>query len=764
MTAEALPAPAAAPKRGKSPSLLKRIAKRVLSAQSAILALLLFMVGVQASDIEAIDVLRQRVFDSYHRFSPADLNAALKAKNLPPRMAMVVDIDEESLAEIGQWPWPRSTVARLLQQINRYQPFAVGFDIVFADPDRMSPPRLAESFSVLDDKAVESLRGLPDTDAVFAQVLKTSRAVLGQAATPNKVPVQESAVRTAVAELGGNPRPKLLNFEGVVRNIPPLDQAASGRGLFSVNPEVDGIVRRLPAAVASDGHLYVTLGVEMLRVALGQSAVGLRSNPTGIESIFVQGLPAIPTDINGRILLHFAQHDPARYVSARDVMAGKVPPDVLGRRFVLIGTSAEGLKDIRATPVDRAIPGVEIHAMMIEQALGGGFLTRPWYLLTGEWVALLISGLLIIFLLPLIGARWTVLMFGVIVAGLCATSWYLFVGHKMLFDAAYPVIAALLIYTLVTYANYAKEQAEREQVRGAFARYLSPALVEQLAQDPDRLKLGGEMREMTLMFSDVRGFTTISEQYKTDPEGLTRLINRFLEPCTNLILSHKGTIDKYMGDAIMAFWNAPVDVKDHTAAACRSALGMFKAMDTLNAELEAEAKATGRKFNALKIGVGINTGICCVGNMGSSQRFDYSVLGDTVNLASRLEGQSKTYGVLTVLGEAAQVKVPGFACLELDLIAVKGKKEAVRIFTMLGDETVAATPEFRAMREKHDRILAAYRAQQWDACEALMAENRPALEKFEIGGLYDLYAERIAEFRANPPPANWDGVYVATSK
>ena len=287
-------------------------------------------------------------------------------------------------------------------------------------------------------------------------------------------------------------------------------------------------------------------------------------------------------------------------------------------------------------------------------------------------------------------------------------------------------------------------------------------MVNVLAAHPERLQLGGELREMTFLFCDVRGFTSISEQFKANPQGLTHLINRFLTPMTDIIMAERGTIDKYMGDCIMAFWNAPLEDADHADHACASALAMVRELEGVNARLAAEAAAEKRPFYPLKIGVGLNSGECVVGNMGSDQRFDYSVLGDAVNLASRLEGQSKTYGVDIVMGETTRRKAPSWAALELDLIAVKGKKEAVRIFALLGDGTTAQAPEFRALVERHDAMLAAYRAQDWARARVALGES--ARLGTRLAHLYELYEERISHYVAHPPDRDWDGVFIATSK
>ena len=307
-----------------------------------------------------------------------------------------------------------------------------------------------------------------------------------------------------------------------------------------------------------------------------------------------------------------------------------------------------------------------------------------------------------------------------------------------------------------------REERERRQVRGAFSRYMSPDLVAQLADDPSRLTLGGEMREMSVLFADIRGFTTISEQF--DAEGLTKFINRYLTPMTNVILERKGTIDKYMGDCIMAFWNAPLDDEDHAVNGVRSALAMFAESDKMNTELKREAEEQNKTYIPLRIGAGVNTGIICVGNMGSDMRFDYSVLGDDVNLGARLEGQSKTYGVDIVIGENTYKYVNNFAVLQLDRIQVKGKTVPVDIYCVLGDETANANAEFEKLREQHDHMINAYKDQNWKALDELIQVCRGLGKPYSLDVLYDLYEARCQEYASNSPGKNWDGVFVAKSK
>jgi adenylate cyclase len=340
----------------------------------------------------------------------------------------------------------------------------------------------------------------------------------------------------------------------------------------------------------------------------------------------------------------------------------------------------------------------------------------------------------------------------------------LFVDEKTLFDPTFAGFSTFVIYFGNTFANYLRDANEKKQIRGAFSQYLSPALVEQLAEDPDKLVLGGETKKMTFLFCDVRGFTTISESFKSDPQGLTKLINRFLTPLTNEIINVNGTIDKYMGDCIMAFWNAPIDVDGHEKMACDATLRMHAVMKDLNAEREKEAKSENKKYLELKIGIGLNTGGCVVGNMGSDQRFDYSVLGDSVNLAARLEGQSKSYGVKTVIGPETNESVKeSFATLQLDMIAVKGKKEAVTIYTLVGDLEFKNSSEFKNLALKHEKILKNYFSQNWENCLTEMKEAKSLCNNI-MTEYYEIMSERINEFKQSPLPKDWDGVYVATSK
>ncbi len=354
---------------------------------------------------------------------------------------------------------------------------------------------------------------------------------------------------------------------------------------------------------------------------------------TGINHVKI-GRIEVPTDSKARIWIHFTDFVPERYIPAWEVFEEDFDASRAEGHILLVGTSAAGLKDLRATPLNPAAAGVEVHALAIEQMLLGHYLERPDWGDGAEITYMVVLGVTLTLLLPLLGALWCAFLGAAAAAAAVALSWYSYTEFQQLLDPVYPSLVVLAVYLAGSLINFLRSEAERRQVRGAFSRYMSPALVEQLAEDPSRLVLGGEMRNMTLLFADIRGFTTISEQFKADPQGLTRLINRFLTPMTDKILERRGTIDKYMGDAIMAFWNAPLDDEGHATHACDSALEMFNALEGLNADIKAAREAAGEPFFPLNIGIGLNSGECCVGNMGSDQRFDYSVLGDPVNLAA----------------------------------------------------------------------------------------------------------------------------------
>ncbi|HEY6023175.1 MAG TPA: adenylate/guanylate cyclase domain-containing protein [Pseudolabrys sp.] len=735
---------------------LMRNARSFGLARVLALMLLVALAALRAADPLPIQEIRVRVFDLFQVLHPREATQ---------RPVVIIDIDEKSLKAIGQWPWPRTRVADLITRLTQMGALVIAFDIVFAEPDRMSPGVAADVFRDLDDATRTKLRALPSNDAVLADALRKSRVVLGESGLPFAVAQPEGArPPVGIATIGGDARPYLLNFPGLLSNVPVLEQAASGRGLFTIRAERDGIVRRVPIVMQAQGTIMPSLSLEMLRVVSGSTTVLIRSDDAGVQSAAVPGF-VIPTDRNGQLWIHFAPHDASRYVSAADVLEGQVPADRVARRLVLIGTSAVGLLDSKTTPIDPVMPGVEVHAQVLESVLTQSVLSAPNYAVGVELCAALLLGAAIIWLAPILNPALLLMFGGALVALTVGASWYFYVQSRLLFDFTYPLMSSGLVYLTLVFSNYISEQAQRRRIRSAFGQYLSPDLVEQLAQSPEKLVLGGEEREMSILFSDVRGFTTISELYKDDPQGLTSLMNSFLTPLTNAVIEHKGTIDKYMGDAIMAFWNAPLHDAQHEVNACEAALEMLQRVETLNQQREQQAKETGHRFIPLRVGVGINTGKCVVGNMGSDLRFNYSVLGDPVNLASRLEGQSKNYGVPIIIGSKTAASLRDrFAVLELDCITVKGKTEPESVYTVLGRTDVAASERFEQLQRNVSEMLTRFRKRDFSGAASTIVRCRDVADGFGLDYLFDLYAERIKAFERDPPPVDWNGVFVLESK
>lgn len=716
--------------------------------------------GLKIINPPILQQLQLATFDSFQRQMP-------RAYSQQP--VRIIDIDDESLAKIGQWPWPRTQLAELINKLHEAGAAAVGMDIVFAEPDRTSPAQVAKLWPDKSKIVADAINSMPDNDKVFATAIADANVVTGFVLVPDKtaaIPVRKAGFSYA----GDNPAPYALPFSGAVISLPELQNAALGNGALNSSPDIDGVLRHVPLFYRMGENLYPSLAAELLRVAQGASTYMIKAVGASGEESFggSGGFTAVkvgdfevPTDYQGKLWVHYTNYVPERYIPAWKILAGDFDKSLVEGNIILIGTSAAGLKDIRSTPLNPVTSGVEVHAQILEQILDGRFLKRPDWTQGAEILFLLVFGVVMIVLLAktgVLGGAVGALIVAVIAVGV---SWQAFSEYGLLLDPVYPTTTILLVYLSGSISRYMTIEKEKNQVRKAFSQYMSPALLAELAAHPDSLRLGGETRNMTVMFSDVRGFTTISEQLNA--EELTRFMNRYLTPMTDVILSHRGTIDKYMGDAIMAFWNAPLPEPEHAVMAARAALDMMKALKELNESRKQEAEKTGRNYVPIDIGIGINTGDCCVGNMGSDQRFDYSVLGDDVNLASRLEGQSKTYGVNIIIGENSRARNLDMAMVELDIIKVKGKNLPVTIYALLGDETVAAGDEFKKMQSEISAMLAAYRRADFATAATKLNDCRIA-DVFGLDGLWKLYSGRIEHYTSNPPPEGWDGVYKAETK
>tara|TARA_B100001123_G_scaffold149241_1_gene172807 strand:+ start:221 stop:2386 length:2166 start_codon:yes stop_codon:yes gene_type:complete len=668
---------------------------------------------------------------------------------------IVIDIDDESLNRLGQWPWSRNALASLT---DKTQLSAVtGFDIVFAEPDRTGSKELQEMYKQ-EPELVRILEKTADHDETFATSIKDhGTVVLGLAPNNNKTIYYDNQKFGLVTQ-GDDAKQFVPQYKGLQKNIALLEDASAGLGSMSIGNN-DSIVRTIPTFETINDKLIPSFPLELVRVAIGASTYQIKSSnasseeafgeATGINHVKLGGL-VMPTNPDGSLWIYPTPSKNLNIIPAWKVLNDEYDSSYFEGKITIVGTSASGLFDLRSNAIEQNVPGVTIVAQFVQQIFSNTFLKRPDWLLGLEFLAGLVISVLMTIIIQRNGPVGGLAVFALGNGSVVYASYYFFINHQYLVDPISPLVICLVAYLVITFFNFLFTELERSKVRTAFSQYLAPAMVEKLAQSSESLVLGGERREMTFLFSDIRGFTAISEKYQKDPEGLTDLINQVLTVLSNEILATEGTIDKYMGDCIMAFWNAPTDQPDHRDRALQAAFAMQKALTNLNLDLKRSEQDT------LSVGIGINSGQCIVGNMGSEDRFDYTVLGDAVNLASRLEGQCSHYGFEMILGEETAKTLQGHQIVELDMLAVKGKTEPVKIYTALEN--------FDQINfiEEHNQFLRFYRSKQW--AEALDHIKKYQSQINEFGIYYDLFLRRIDELKENPPENDWQGVFVADFK
>ncbi|MEM0922867.1 MAG: adenylate/guanylate cyclase domain-containing protein [Pseudomonadota bacterium] len=728
--------------------------------------------------LSALEETEELLFDYYQALQPRDYDA----EGAPVRIVM---IDETSIQELGQWPWPRSYIAAMVDRLTEAGAAAIGFDILFSEPDRTSPEQVRNAWeqfrtrfaaSHISETPIEvdlsGLDSLPDNDILFAESLGNSYSVLATVLLTGdeenslppygvRSPVESGTVRGAVSLYRGALSSRLFFVD-----------RALGVGSISLPPGSGEYVRYVPMISEVAERLVPALSMELLRVAQdatssivkasdGSGEVELGSQPV-VQSMRAANV-VVPLEPDGTLRVRFAGVQPERVVSAAKVLEGAaLPADLAAEiqgRIVLIGADFPGLRDLITTPLGEDVPGVTVHAEIIEQILTGSFFHRPDWFVALEFLLLISLGMLIAVLLalnlPLLGLGATVSA----LAGLGGTSWTLFSGQQVLFSPVGAGLAVAGTYLTVSAWNYFRSDAAKREITRQFQHFVSPDVIDDIIDNPDKhLTPGGAQRTLSIMFLDVRGFSTITE--KMTPDEVISFINGILSPLTEVILEHEGTVDKYMGDAIMAFWNAPRITEDHEVKSVRAMLAFFPALVQVNEELRA------RDFAEAAIGVGINTGDVSVGNMGSTRRLAYSCVGDAVNLAARLESITKQYGVKTLVGNSTAQALRGFAVFEIDDVAVKGRSQPETIHTVAGDESVASDPNYETLAAQIVAARAAYRRQDWVAAENAFRKvgDMPGVGLFDPKGLAAAFLERIAQYREDPPGTDWDGVFVAKSK
>lgn len=693
-------------------------------------------------------------------------NHTLPATPAPHPDVVIVDIDEAALASEGHWPWPRSRLADLVDRLVEAGVVVIGFDVVFAEAEANPATRMLREAAPLIGPRLDELDALlaplataVDGDRRFARSIGAAReagidVVLGYALT-------HEASRTGQVgpplELAGAPAPGQLGLpqmSGHTANLALLQQAAGHGGFFVSTPDGDGVNRRYPLVLAYDGAIYPSLALAAARRFLFVEQVALLSAPIGgaeaVEALSLDGV-LLPTDGGGHALIPY--RGPPRtfdYVSAATVLRGEAGAALEGR-VALVGTSAVGLVDIRSTPVSSVYPGVEVHASVLAGIIDGRFPFKPPWADGVDIVLTLGLGLVLALLLPFASALVYVLAAGVAAVAAVWINLWLWVDQAFVTSLVGPLLAVAAVTSFNLVYSFFTETLQKRQLKSMFGQYVPPELVEEMSRNPEGISDAGERREMTVLFCDIRGFTTISEQLTASE--LKDLLNRFFTPMTEIIFDHRGTIDKYVGDMIMAFWGAPLEDPDHARNAIDTALSML----ARTAAMKPELRELG--YPEVDIGIGLNTGSMNVGNMGSQFRRSYTVLGDAVNLGSRLEGLTKFYGVQLIVGEQTRAGQQEFLFRQLDRVRVKGKQEPTRIFTPLC-RLADASDEVRAELARYEQARRAYLERRWDAAETGFRD----LQQEDDRVIYRIYLERLARLRAEPPGPDWDGVFVHTSK
>ncbi len=702
-----------------------------------------------------------------------DVKVRLTMPQSTDERVVILDIDEKSLAEQGRWPWGRDKLATLMNKLfDQYGLKLVGFDVVFAEADESSGLKSLESLANKELKDVagfqstlRELRPQLDHDARFAAAIKNRPVILGYYFSSKEGGISSGAAPGPVFPAGtfSGRRIGFTQWVSYGGNLPEFQKAAAGAGHFNPLVDIDGTSRRVPLLVEYKGAYYESLSLAMVRNLLGNPPIipGYPQNAPGsyaaMEWLDLKaasgGVMRIPVDENAATLIPYRGYQGSfSYISITDVLNDRVPKEKLAGKVAVVGTTAPGLMDLRATPVGAAYPGVEVHANLIAGMLDASIKHKPPYILGADVLLVLITGAVMVFLLPMLSPlRATVLGLIVLLLSLSVNFSFWHVSNVVL-PLANGMIAIVLLYAMNMSWGYFVESRTKRQLTGLFGQYVPPELVEEMSRDPENYSMAGRKAELTVLFSDVRGFTTISEGL--EPDELATLMNKYLGAMTIVVRKHRGTLDKYIGDAIMAFWGAPVDDPEHARNAVLTGLEMDVALRELNKDLVA------RGWPELKIGVGVNTGPMTVGDMGSPVRQSYTVMGDAVNLGSRLEGITKQYGVGFIVGEATrELLKKEFVFRELDRVRVKGKEDPVGIYEPVGEEGKVAREDMEEIK-LWNQALRAYRAQDWDQAELTLMN----LQRMKPRYLYDLYVKRVAHLRKEPPGEGWDGVTVFETK
>ena len=624
------------------------------------------LLGVRIDNGDTIKTLRYKTWDYFQQIHP---------RNSISDSITVVNITEDDLKRYGQWPWPRHIMAMLHAHIADAGAILVNYNILFAEPDRMSGVEYLKSMPMTNELREQLGSVLLDTDSIFSNILKESGNAVILMSVKNDAGVELPSTTQIIEK--GNVKPWLYNYQGIVAPTQKISAGVAGIGVNVTSPEPDAVVRKMPVLIRINGKIYPSMLLENVRLLNGSKRIKVIAKEHGIDEVLVSKKAGVPVNHLAEMYINYA--DPEKYVqmSATEIFSNSFNENKIKGRIVVVGMDAAGLSVLKYTPHGLTTDQM-ISAQALDTLLTGKLLLRTPQADTLEILFIGFLGLLMIILIPRVSVLFSVPLLLFVMGGISYASFMAYANKGFLVDPSFAVLYIFLIWSHSTYNNFATQSRLRKQIKKQFEHYLDPGMVKKLQKDPSLLKLGGETKQMTFLFSDIRGFTPISEKYKGNPEGLTKLINRFLTRMTDVIIKNGGTIDKFMGDCIMAFWNAPIANPKHKQMAIKSAIEMQTELVKLNKRLIAEG------LPQINIGIGINSGEALVGNMGSEQRFDYSVIGDAVNLASRLESSSKTLGKTLVIGEETRRTIENkFSFEYIDSITVKGKTEKIKVYTIL---------------------------------------------------------------------------------
>ncbi len=683
------------------------------------------------------------LFDQYQRWRP----------RVPVQdRVRIVEIDDESIARLGQWPWPRRTVARLTEALGRAHVAAICFDVLFSEPDRVG---FGEEYVQREGVIVAN-----PGDEALANAFAGQAVALGALAKSDGEPSAFSG-KAAFALVGDDPSSYLTRARSVLPPVRALADGASGVGFVNWRTDADRMVRVVPLLMAVGDGMIPSLALETLRVAQGASTYIVKSGSSdsglsfaanyGVAAIKVGDL-VVRTQAGAAIRPYFAPPEARRAFPAWKALEKNADLADFDGKIIVVGASASMLADFVATPLAPSTPGVEAEAQVIEQLIDGVSLVRPEWASGAELAAAILVSLGFAITAPMTSALIGAILGAGAVVAMSLTSWLAFIKYGVLFDPVTPSLASGMVFLAAILTLFGQKRQQLAQMQQMFGRFVSSAVVTRLADNPESAQLGGAERTLTLMFCDIRSFTTISEGLSA--QELTTFLNEYLTPMTNIVLGQMGTVDKYMGDAIMAFWNAPLDDPRHATHAVAAALKMRATLAQLNRQWEESAAETGRAFRKLRFGIGLNTGLCCVGNLGSTLRFDYSAIGDEVNVASRLEGSSKVFDVDIVASEATRAEAADFAWLEIDNVLLKNKARPVSVFALAGDAAFASTVEFRDLARLHAEMLDAYRGRRFEIARDL-ANQAFALSPESVAGLYRYSERRYARLAAEQLSPDW---------